>query len=378
MSVSTIIPRFPNVKGSLHSDLRKRVNEYFTQNNISQTGNSSLYIKAFILTGLLVLSYATLLIFQPVWYIALPICVFLGCLVAAVGFNVMHDGSHGSFSTSKWHNKLAGYSISLLGASHFMWNIKHNMVHHSFTNVDGVDDDIEIGFMMRFAPTQKQYKIHKFQHVYFGFLYMFMYVFWIFYSDYAKYFSKKIGAMPIRKMTLKEQIMFWVVKLYHAVVFVALPIYIFGFIPWLVGFLLASFVAGFILSIVFQLAHTVEDTEFPVADIESNKLPDEFAAHQIKTTANFANDSKVISWLLGGLNFQIEHHLFPNISHIHYPEISKIVKKVCEDHGITYIQYKTMGRAILAHISFLKEMGSAPLAKPLGQAVSYTDEFSRS
>lgn len=354
------MPRFPAVNNSLHADLRRKVNEYFTEKDIKKTGNSSLYVKAFLLTGLFAMAYASLLIFQPVWYIAIPICILLGCLIAAVGFNVMHDGSHGSFSTSKWQNKIAGYSISMLGASHFMWNIKHNMVHHSFTNVDGVDDDIEIGFMMRFAPTQKQYKIHKFQHVYFALLYMHMYVFWIFYSDYAKYFSGKIGSVAIKKMTMKEHVMFWVVKIYHALVFVVLPIYLFGFLPWLVGFLAASFVAGFILSIVFQLAHTVEDTEFPVADIDSNKLPDEFAAHQIKTTANFATGNKTISWLLGGLNFQIEHHLFPQISHVHYPQISKIVKKVCEDYGLNYIEYKTMSRAIKAHIQFLKEMGSTP------------------
>ena len=358
MATTNTIPRFPTDTNSLHADLRNRVNAYFKDKNIAQTGNTALYIKAFILTGLFALIYTSLLVFQPVWYIALPLCILMGCLMAAVGFNVMHDGSHGSFSTSKWQNKIAGYSISMLGASHFMWNIKHNMVHHSFTNVDGVDDDIEIGIMMRFAPTQKRYAFHRYQHIYFAVLYMFMYVFWIFYSDYVKYFTKKIGVMPIRDMTIKEHVMFWVVKIYHAVVFVALPIYIFGVGYWLVGFLLASFVGGFILSIVFQLAHTVEDTEFPVADFESNKLPDEFAAHQIKTTANFATDNKVISWLVGGLNFQVEHHLFPKISHIHYPQISKIVKAVCEEHGIEYIAYPTMGKAIKAHISFLKAMGN--------------------
>lgn len=188
---------------------------------------------------------------------------------------------------------------------------------------------------------------------------MFMYVFWVFYSDYVKYFSKKIGVTPLKKMSRKEHFMFWLVKVYHALVFVIGPIFIFGVIPWLIGFLVASFVAGFILSIVFQLAHTVEDTSFPTANIETNRLPDEFAAHQIKTTANFATENKVVSWLLGGLNFQVEHHLFPKISHIHYPQISKIVRSVCEEYGLTYIEYPTMGKAITAHIRFLKEMGSS-------------------
>jgi linoleoyl-CoA desaturase len=357
MSASVSVPKFPRIKDSLHSDLKKRVNQYFSENEIKQTGNASLYLKAFLLTGLFAFLYVHLLVFQPVWYFAIPQCILLGCLVAAVGFNVMHDGSHGSFSAHKWQNKIAGYSISMLGASHFMWNIKHNMVHHSFTNVDGVDDDIEIGFMMRFAPTQKRYMIHRFQYIYFALLYMFMYVFWVFYSDYVKYFSGKIGAMPLKKMKLKEHVMFWVVKIYHALIFVVLPIMLVGFLPWLLGFFVASFVAGFILSIVFQLAHTVEDAAFPVADTEHHKLPDEFAAHQIKTTANFATGNKMVSWLLGGLNFQVEHHLFPKISHIHYPEISKIVKSVCAEHGLHYIEYPTMRKAVLAHVRFLKEMG---------------------
>lgn len=361
MSIKSI-PKFPVVRPSLHSELKNRVNAYFDQEDIKPTGNKQLYIKAFILTTLFVLVYLHLLIFQPVWYWALAECILLGGLVAAIGFNVMHDGSHGSFSQKKWENRIASYSMSMLGASHFMWNIKHNMIHHSYTNVDGVDDDIEIGILMRFAPTQKHMKFHKFQHVYFGFLYSLMYVFWVFYSDYLKYFTGKIGVMPLKKMSVKEHIMFWVVKLFHLVVYCIIPIAIFGFTAWLIGFLVLGFVAGFILSIVFQLAHTVEHTEFPVADFDTNRLPDEFAAHQIKTTANFATDNKVISWLVGGLNFQIEHHLFPKISHIHYPAISKIVKEVCEEYDLPYIEYATMGKAVRAHVNFLKDLGRGEAA----------------
>jgi linoleoyl-CoA desaturase len=358
MSVSIKIPKFPSTQNSLHTELKQRVHRYFEENNIKQTGNAALYFKAFLLTGIFVLMYVHLIFFTPAWYFAIPECIVFGGLIAAIGFNVMHDGSHGSFSEHKWQNRIAGYSISMLGASHFMWNIKHNMVHHSFTNVDGVDDDIEIGFMMRFAPTQKRYMIHRFQHIYFAGLYMLMYVFWVFYSDYAKYFSGKIGAMPLKKMSLKEHVMFWVVKIYHALVFVLIPIYMVGFLPWLTGFLITSLFSGFVLSIVFQLAHTVEHAEFPVADIETNRLPDEFAAHQIKTTANFATKNKLVSWLVGGLNFQIEHHLFPKISHIHYPAISKIVKSVCKEYQLQYIEFPSVHTAVAAHVRFLKAMGS--------------------
>ena len=351
------MPKFPAVTQSLHTDLKRRVQEYFDQKGIDSTGNPKLFTKAIIMVVALVAIYIQLLIWTPVWYLALGECVILGGIVAAIGFNVMHDGSHGSFSNSKIMNRVAASSISLLGANHFMWNMKHNMIHHSFTNIDGVDDDIEIGIFMRMAPTQKRYKMHKFQHFYFWFLYMLLYVFWIFFTDYKKYFSQKIGNVPLKKMNFTDHFEFWSVKVYHAAVFIVIPILSVGWLSWMIGFLIMSMVAGFVLSIVFQLAHTVEHTEFPVADIETHKLPDEFAAHQIKTTANFATRNKLVSWLVGGLNFQIEHHLFPKISHVHYPAISEIVRSVCREYQLQYIEYPTMRKAVVAHVRFLRQMG---------------------
>lgn len=351
-------PKFPATPHqSLHTDLKKRVQAYFDERGIDSTGNPKLFTKAIIMVIGFVLVYIHLLVWTPVWYFALAECVVLGGLVAAIGFNVMHDGSHGSFSNNKIVNRIAASSISLLGANHFMWNMKHNMIHHSFTNIDGVDDDIEIGILMRMAPTQKRYKMHRFQHFYFWFLYMMLYVFWIFFTDYQKYFSKKIGSVPLKKMSFADHFEFWSVKIYHAAVFIVIPILAVGWVNWIIGFLTMSLFAGFVLSIVFQLAHTVEHTEFPVASIDTNKMPDEFAAHQIKTTANFATKNKLVSWLVGGLNFQIEHHLFPKISHVHYPAISEIVRNVCREYQLQYIEYPTMRRAVVAHVRFLRQMG---------------------
>jgi linoleoyl-CoA desaturase len=138
-----------------------------------------------------------------------------------------------------------------------------------------------------------------------------------------------------------------------------LPIYMVGFVPWMVGFLIASMVTGFVISIVFQLAHTVEHTDFPMPEADTNKIENEWAIHQIQTTANFATRNKVISWLVGGLNFQIEHHLFPKVSHIHYPAISKIIKQTCEDFNIRYMEYPKMTQAIASHASYLRRMGRA-------------------
>jgi linoleoyl-CoA desaturase len=351
------IPKFSNVTYSFHTELKKRISDYFREVGKSTTGNYKLFLKALILIVSFALIYTHLVFFTPppVW--AVLESVLLGCVISAIGFNVMHDGAHGSFSKYKSINHIAAFSLNVLGGSSFMWNMKHNIIHHAFTNVDGVDDDIDAQPFLRMSETQKKYKMHKYQHLYFWVLYSLLYLFWMFLSDYKKYFRNKIGGIPLKKMSIADHLTFWGFKLFHAFLFIGLPIYVVGFSSWLISFLIVTCVAGFVLSIVFQLAHTVEHTAFPVVDEQTGKLEDEWAVHQIKTTANFATKNKVVSWLVGGLNFQIEHHLFPKISHVHYPAISKIIRQACQEYGLVYIEYPRVRYAIASHVAFLREMG---------------------
>jgi linoleoyl-CoA desaturase len=350
------IPKFSNVPHSFHTELKKRISDYFEQVGKSTTGNYSLWLKAILLVISFLFVYIHLVFFTPVTWVAILECLILGGLTAAIGFNVMHDGAHGSFSRYKWVNDLAALSVNFLGANNFMWKTKHNVIHHAYTNIDGVDDDIEARPLLRLCETQKFYKIHRYQHLYFWAAYSLLYIWWVFVTDYKKYFLKRIGPMPLKKMTAMDHVSFWSFKVLHAFLFVALPIYLLGFTPWLIGFLIYGLFAGFVLSIVFQLAHTVEHTHFPAADPVTGKMEDEWAVHQLKTTANFATKSKLISWWVGGLNFQIEHHLFPKISHVHYPAISKIIKKACADFNIPYIEYPKMRTAVASHVSYLKHL----------------------
>lgn len=350
-------PKFKNTKGStFHQELKKRVQNYFTENNIDQTGNFSLYFKAILLWSSYIFLYVHLVFFTPVLWLASIECILMGGLTAAIGFNVMHDGGHGSFSNSKFWNKIAAFSVNGLGASMLMWNNKHNIIHHTYTNIDGVDDDIEIKPLLRMCPTQKKYKVHRFQHFYVWFLYSFLLIIWVFLTDYQKYFKQKVGIVPIKKLSTFDHFAFWIAKIGYYFMMIALPIYMIGFTNWLIGFLILSMFAGFVLSIVFQLAHTVEETAFPTP-VDNNNIENEWAIHQVETTANFATKNKLISWLVGGLNFQIEHHLFPKISHVHYPEISKIIKRTCEEFDVKYIEYKRMRDAVISHALHLKKMG---------------------
>jgi len=341
--------------------LKKEVEAYFIQNNIKKTGNWFLYTKTLILILSAIALYSVLLFVPLSNLVAIVLCVVLGANLAFIGFDVMHDACHGSYSSKKWVNNLLGLTLNALGGNEFFWKQKHNIIHHTYTNVDGLDDDIAKSPMIRQCSTQKWVPAHKIQHIYLPFLYMLSSIFWVFIQDPVKYASKKVYRTPLPKMNRKEHIIFWVSKILYVTMYMVVPIILLGWLPWLIGFLCMHAAMGFTLSIVFQLAHVVEETEFSYVGIDDHVVVEnEWAIHQIKTTANFSPNSAVLSWFLGGLNYQIEHHLFPRISHIHYPAISKIVQRHCQEHGIPYQCNPTLLSAVNSHFSFIKELGKRP------------------
>ncbi|ANI89164.1 fatty acid desaturase [Arachidicoccus ginsenosidimutans] len=355
-----LTPKFAKATNSFHVELKHRINNYFESTGKPTTGGFRLFSKAVFLEAALVVLYISAVFFTPekTW-VDILLCVLMGIVIAGIGFNIMHDGGHGSFSKHPLMNRIAAYSTELVGASQFMWNMKHNVIHHAYTNIDGVDDDIDAKPFLRMATTQKKYKMHRFQHLYFWILYAVLYLYWVLMNDYTKYFKRKVGDIPLKKMRTKDHILFWAFKVVYCAIFIVIPMARLGFVDWLVGYLAVCCTTGLILSVVFQLAHTVEHTQFPMPDKATGKMEDEWAVHQLKTTANFATKNKLISWYVGGLNFQVEHHLFPKISHIHYPAINKIVKQACKEYNVTYIEYKYMASAFVSHVHFLREMGKS-------------------
>lgn len=348
--------KFNGNQSDFYIDLRKRVNEYFKDTNREKTGDYRIILKAVFFSISFIASYI-LLVFvdMPVW-LSIPLCVYAGIITAGIGFNMMHDGSHGSFSQNKTLNKMAELSLNFLGCSSFFWNVKHVVVHHTYTNIDGMDDDIGNEPMLRLCETQKRYAFHGLQQYYFVFIYGLLYLGWIFLLDFIKYFSRKVGNKENIHINTSTHVGFWSTKVIYSILFVALPIWQLGFVKFIIGYSVYMFVTGITISLVFQLAHCVENMAFdhPMKD---GKIANDWATHQVATTSNFATQSKLVSFFTGGLNFQIEHHLFPKISHIHYPEISKIVKNVCAKHGISYFEQKTLLNAIVSHVKHLKEMG---------------------
>jgi linoleoyl-CoA desaturase len=359
-------PKFPTPALSLHAALKTRVAEYFDEAALETKGNGQLYAKAALIMAGMIGLYIHLVFFTPAWYFALPECVLLGMFITGTGFNVMHDGSHGSFSTRPWMNTFAAGTLECLGGSAYIWKVKHCMIHHSFTNVEGVDDDINIGYLMRVNEHQRRLKMHRYQHLYCWFLYMMVYLVWVYQVDYQRYFTGRVGPVPMPRMRLADHIQFWAGKILNTFLYLVIPIYRLGVAHALIGAGVTMAAAGVALTVVFQLAHTVEGPEFPLPDMPQNLLPDEFAIHQIATTANFATQSRMVTWMVGGLNYQIEHHLFPRIAHVHYPQISKVVRQVCEERNIAYVEHTTFRKAVAAHVRHLRTMGRVPEVETAG------------
>ncbi|RZK27315.1 MAG: acyl-CoA desaturase, partial [Hymenobacter sp.] len=284
------LPKFAPPR-SFHAELKRRAAQYFQTEAKAQTGNNALLGKAILLVSSLVALYTHLVFFTPALGWVVLECVVLGTVVALVGFNVMHDGAHGSFSRFPRLNRAAAFTLDVLGGSSYMWDAKHNTVHHMYTNIDGVDDDLDIRPWMRLTPDQPRHRAHRFQHLYFGFFYCLLFISWILFTDYQKYFTRRIGSVALKPMSLNDHLIFWGFKVFNLGLFIGLPVYMVGWQSWLVGFLVSGAVAGFVLSIVFQLAHTVEQAAFPVPHETTRKMEDEWAIHQLRTTANFATDN---------------------------------------------------------------------------------------
>jgi linoleoyl-CoA desaturase len=348
---------FNNSSNVFFQSLKKSVEHYFQSRQLKKTGNWRLYSKTLVLIPAAVFTYISLLVFHLPVAVSLLLCVMLGLILASIGFNIMHDACHGSFSSKKWVNYIFGLSLNAIGGNAFFWKQKHNIIHHTYTNIDGIDDDIAQSKLLRQSPTQKWIPLHRYQHIYLTLAYSLLVFMWVGVNDFKKYFTRKIKNTALPPMDRKEHISFWVSKLLFALAYIVIPILCVGPIAWLIGYAIMGVVAGIVLSYTFQLAHTVEGPEFEFAGKEDKVIESEWAVHQVKTTANFAPHNKIISWFVGGLNYQIEHHLFPRISHIHYPAISKIVREHCEQFNLPYHCFPSLYKAISSHIKLMKQLG---------------------
>lgn len=353
----------PNTKGDFISVLRKRVKANFQEENKSIYGNIGMVVKTIFMLLLYLVPYF-LMIFGVITnpYLLIGMWLLMGLGMSGIGLAIMHDANHGAYSKNKKINKYLGYVMNLIGASAFNWKVQHNVLHHSFTNIEGVDEDIDPGILMRLSPHAKYYKMHKYQHIYGWFLYSIMTFLWLTTKDFIQLKRyKKLDLIKGQKRTYRSVLIETIFSKigYYAYALVIPLIFIQG--PWwiiVLGFIAMHLITGLAIGLIFQPAHVMPTTEFPLPD-DTGSMENNWAIHQLYTTTNFSPKSKIFSWYVGGLNYQVEHHLFPNICHVHYKRLSKIVKETAQEFNLPYHSQPTFLKAIIEHGKMLKELGKA-------------------
>lgn len=341
-------------------ELKRRVDAYFEKTGRPRRDCAQMYFKTATILAWFFGAYFLLLFVVTTPWLIVPLAMILGVAMAAVGFNVQHDGGHRAYSSRTWVNKIMAMNLDLIGGSSYLWAWKHNTLHHTYPNIDGHDDDIDVGFLARLSPHQRRFWFHRAQGIYLWILYGFLSIKWHFWDDFRQIATGRIGNHKIRRPRGWDLVVFIGGKvIFFSMVFV-IPMLMHPWWAVISVYAIAAFVSGVVLSIVFQLSHCVEEANFPLATTSEdgvNRMDAEWAIHQVQTTVNFARNNRVLSWFVGGLNFQIEHHLLSRICHIHYPALSQVVEEVCREFDIRYTSQPTFWAALRSHARWINRMG---------------------
>ncbi len=340
-------------------ELRQRIDLFFYQNGFTERDCPQMYLKTFVLLLAFFSLYSSLVFLAHTWWQSLIISILLGLVMAGIGFNIQHDGNHQAYSSRPWVNKLAGISLELIGGSSHNWHWKHVIFHHTYVNILGHDNDLEIGIFGRLTPEQPHLSFHRWQHYYLWLLYGIMAIKWQLYDDFQSVLSGKMGENKYPRPKGWDLVIFVVGKALFLTLAFIIPLLFHSIWTVLAFYTVTTFVLGIVLSIVFQLAHAVEEAAFPLPLEGTKDIVQPWVVHQTETTVNFSRNNPLITWFLGGLNFQVEHHLFPQICHIHYPAISGIVEETCQEYGVNYLVHNSFWAGMVSHYRWLRKMGSS-------------------
>jgi linoleoyl-CoA desaturase len=337
--------------------LRRRVEDYFRATGRRQRDCWQMYLKTALLLGCFAGSYALLVFVASAWWLALPLAALLGLAMAGIGFNIQHDGGHQGYSRHPWVNKLAALTLDLIGGSSYLWRWKHGVFHHTYPNITGHDADVELGALGRLTPHQKRRWFHRWQHLYLWPLYGLIAIKWHLYDDFRDVLTGRIGGHRFPRPGGWELVIFLTGKATFLALAFGVPLLLHSAGAVLLYYGVAALVLGMALSLVFQLAHAVEEADFPLPREGTGRVERAWAVHQVETTVDFSRRSRVVAWLLGGLNYQVEHHLFPRVCHVNYPAISGLVKETCREFGVRYLEHASFWAGVASHFRWLRRMG---------------------
>jgi len=342
---------------NFYRDLKSDVFKYLADNNMRPKGSTKMYNKIMIIMLGWLASYAFMLTMTSVApgyiFFGLPGMVFfMLCMQLAV----MHDGSHQTVSENKTLNTLAAWTLAVAGASPYTWYQLHCVAHHNNTNIFGMDMDTETSNIIRLHRGNKLFWYQKWQHIYAWPLYALHTARYLLLDDIVELATNRWKLNRQQKIKTFWEIL--VIKTWHLSCYVLLPLLFGGSLKYILMFWLIHWMTmSFFVTITFNLAHVTNVQNLPLHKSETSK---DWAIHQLDTTADFAVANGFLSWVIGGLNFQVEHHIFPNVCHLHYPAIQKIVKRHCQEKGVTYHEYPTVKEAVWDHYRHLKRLGKSP------------------
>ncbi|WP_077445879.1 acyl-CoA desaturase [Rhodanobacter sp. C05] len=342
---------------SFHRELRRRVDAEFKRSDRHQRDSAQMYLKTAIILGVFAATYVALVFFATSGWQGLLLSIVLGIATAGIGFNIMHDGGHQAYSERRWINRLMAMTLDMVGGSSYIWQWKHARFHHTWVNVAGHDSDIDLGVLGRLSPLQPRRPWHRWQHFYLWVLYGVTAIRWHLYGDFRDMITGTVGERPFARPRGWDLAVFVIGKLAFFTLAFGLPLVFHSIGAVLLFYTVTAAVAGVLLALVFQMAHVVEEAAFPEPHEGGQQMDTPWAIHQLETTVDFARGNRVLSWLIGGLNFQVEHHLFPRISHVHYPAVARVVEETCREFGVTYLEHRTFAAGIASHYRWLRQLG---------------------
>jgi linoleoyl-CoA desaturase len=340
--------------------LSHRIDNYFQERRISRHANLGMALKTVLGFFLWIATYLWLMTGRFLWWQVVGVYVVHGFAQLFMAFNIAHDANHSAYSKSKTVNRVLGCVFDLVGVSSYMWRLLHNDSHHSFVNIRGADTTLVSGNIFRFSAQDRRKPLHRFHHLYAPFLYSLSTLDWVLAKDYRwLLMERRFGNRKITRHPRGELVLLFSIKAFYYTYMLVLPL-IYLHAPWysvILGFTVMHLFLGFTIALIFQPNHFNKDSTFPQAG-EDGHIDNNYVQHIFDTTADYARGNALACWLLGSLNLHIIHHMFPNICHVHYSALTKIVKATAEEHGLRYRENKTIAGAFLAHLKWMKAMGS--------------------
>jgi linoleoyl-CoA desaturase len=345
---------------AFQTELRRRVDHYFQQTGQPQRDCAAMYCKTAVILLWFAATYGLLVFVAQTWWQVVPLSMFLGLAMAAIGFNIQHDASHQAYSDRPWLNQLMALTMDMVGGSSYVWYWKHHVFHHTYANIAGYDADVSLGGLGRLTPHQPWLKVYQWQHLYLWMLYGAMAINWHLYEDFNAVIRGRIGENAFPRPKGWDLVKLLGGKAVFFTLAFGIPLMHHSIVTVLLVYGLTTLVLGVVLSLVFQLAHCVDNAEFPLPLPGSNCMASAWAIHQVETTVNFSRHNPVLTWFLGGLNFQVEHHLLPRICHIHYPALAPLVQATCQEFGVTYREHSSFLAGVGSHVRWLQQLGRPP------------------